>query len=276
MRHSAVPRETTKRKSAAREKAAPKRRRRLKLPRWSRPELRERELAQEALGRRLSALLGTDTGVKLNRNRRLLLQLQRDRAGRPLLRMHLAMKDASDAELGVLAAWVRGAPGSAGAVRALVERRQAEIDRTTALRLPEGRQLVVRNRPPRAHDIVGILHELQARHFPGLRDVMIAWSGRPGRGRLMRLGWYDPSRRLISIHERLDSELVPRHFVACIVHHELCHAALENPSRTPTGRRRVHGPEFRALERRFPDLERALAWEREHLAEALRPRRKRA
>ena len=65
------------------------------------------------------------------------------------------------------------------------------------------------------------------------------------------------------IHRCLDRVEVPRYFVASIVNHELCHAALGEPERVG-GRRRVHGADFRALEARFADHERAQAWEREN------------
>jgi hypothetical protein len=38
------------------------------------------------------------------------------------------------------------------------------------------------------------------------------------------------------------------------------------PAREQNGRRIVHGPEFRARERAYPDYARAKAWEEQHLA----------
>jgi hypothetical protein len=111
------------------------------------------------------------------------------------------------------------------------------------------------------HDLEAIRDELLAGFFAGLEPPRIGWSGRAGRARRrLRLGSWDAQARAVRVHRRLDARDVPRFFVASVVHHELCHAALGEPP-VVRGRRRLHGPDFRRLESRFPDLERALEWE---------------
>jgi len=51
--------------------------------------------------------------------------------------------------------------------------------------------------------------------------------------------------------------------VAAVVFHEMLHQAV--PARDGNGRRVVHGREFRARERAYPDHARALAWERRNI-----------
>jgi predicted metal-dependent hydrolase len=233
----------------------------MSLTRLSRPALAARKSAEEVLGRRLSSAVGRPVRVVLTRNRKRLLSLRSGRGG-SVLRMHSALEGAEADEIEVLAAWVLGKPGSQEASRTLLARHAERIDAVSATTL----------RPPRAaaqqgrhHDLLSILGELKAAHFPQLPDVYVAWSGRQVTARRRRLGSWHPRARLVRIHCRLDSARVPRYFLASIVHHELCHAACD-PSRTPTGRRRVHGPEFRALDARFADGHRARAWEQENLA----------
>jgi hypothetical protein len=91
--------------------------------------------------------------------------------------------------------------------------------------------------------------------------------------RSLRLGSYDPRAHVIRIHPVLDQDFVPLWFVRYIVFHELLHAAIPI-ERGRGGRRIFHGPEFRARERAYGDYDRAIEWERAHLAQLLRrPRR---
>ena len=224
----------------------------------TRPALREREEAEASLGRTLSRLIGEPIAVSLTRNRKRLLSVRRNRGGQRELRMHAALASAAPAELEVLAAWVRNDPGSHAAAKTLLARHSGEIDRVAALRAgpPRGSVAVGRH-----HDLLAILHDLKARFFPDIPPVYIAWSGRLVRARRRRLGSWTWRGRLIRIHCLLDHPDVPEFFVASVVHHELCHAALE-PGTTPSGRRRLHGPEFRRLEAMFPDFDKAQRWER--------------
>lgn len=236
----------------------------MSLARLSRPKLAARRHAERALADYIGELVGRPVGVRLTRNRTILLRLRRVQ-GRDELRMHLALGTAAPEELRVIAAWVDGKPGSRQAARTLVERYQGRIDEISPPlpRAAARAAIAGAGRGHHHHDLVAIVSALKVAYFPALGDTYVAWSGRIGRSRRRRLGWWNPRTRLISIHQCLDRAEVPRFFVESIVFHELCHAACD-PSRTPTGKRRWHGPEFRALERRFPHVERALEWERQH------------
>ena len=102
------------------------------------------------------------------------------------------------------------------------------------------------------------------------------WSTLRGRRRTIRLGSYDHREGLIRIHPALDQEWVPRELVEAVVHHELLHAAL--PPRESGGRRCLHGPEFRRLERELPQHTVAERWLAANLPRLLRgrPRTRRA
>jgi predicted metal-dependent hydrolase len=85
------------------------------------------------------------------------------------------------------------------------------------------------------------------------------------------MGVYFHDQKVIRIHPALDDERVPRHFVEMVVFHEMLHQ-IHPPAVDGQGRRVVHGPEFRAAERRFPGYQRARAWEKAHLHLLLRQR----
>lgn len=229
------------------------------LPRLTRPEIREREQQETLLGERLSAVLGAPIRVRLTRNRKRLLSVRSDRRGHRTLRAHCALAEADDEDLAVISAWLKDAPGSASAARTLFSKFRDRIDTISLLRA--GRAPKLSAVPGLHHDLNDILREVKAAHFPDLEPVYIAWSGREGRARRRRLGSWSPRERLIRIHTVLDRPQVPRYFIEHVVHHELCHAAVDPPL-TPTGRRRVHGRDFQRLEAMFPDLDRARDWER--------------
>ncbi len=231
----------------------------MSLPRLSRPEIRERSRAERLLAARLTSVLGKPIAVRLTRNGKRLLSLRSDAKGNRTLRAHCALAEADADDLRVIAAWIRDDPGAGAAARTLFSKFRERIDAVTVLR--SGTR--ASGGPGVHHDLNAMLRALLDRYFPNLPQVYIAWSGRAGGATRRRLGSWNPRERLIRMHCVLDRPEVPAHFVAHVIHHELCHAAADPPL-TPTGRRRIHGPEFRRLEAQFEDLERARAWERAH------------
>jgi len=115
------------------------------------------------------------------------------------------------------------------------------------------------------HDLRRLFDEENARWFDGRITARIGWGmsavavRRRVRSRTIRFGSHDGARNLIRIHAVLDNAYVPEWVVRSVVHHEMLHAFL-GIGEGPTGRRRVHPPEFRRLERAHPDYTRAAAW----------------
>ncbi len=125
----------------------------------------------------------------------------------------------------------------------------------------------------------GAVHDLDASLQRALReealrdaeldDIVVGW-GRNGRGRRsIRFGTFDFDARTIRIHPALDEEWVPAYFVDFVMYHELLHA-LFPPTRTASGRRVLHPPEFRRLEKRFSRYEDAMEWETANLGRLLK------
>ena len=124
----------------------------------------------------------------------------------------------------------------------------------------------------RRHDLLAIFHDLNERYFGGSMHALITW-GKRTRGRAprqtIRLGSYAAGDRLIRIHPALDRNWVPKYFVQFVVYHEMLHHIF--PSRSSeAGRRDLHPTEFREREGDFRHHDRALRWERAHLARLLR------
>ena len=122
-----------------------------------------------------------------------------------------------------------------------------------------------------ALDVLGT--DLAPELLPPERLPAITW-GRTARTRARRslhLGTYDGMTHLVRIHRVLDQAAVPSFFVRFVVFHELLHAAV--PARRSGRRTLHHGPEFRRIERAYPDFERAKQWETKHIEALLRSTR---
>src|ERR1017187_6278945 len=132
-----------------------------------------------------------------------------------------------------------------------------------------------RNAPPVAkgkhHDLLKLFGEINDRYFDGEVNALITWGKRPTtktKRKTIKLGSYSAVDRLIRVHPALDQKWVPRYFVAYIVYHEMLHHVI--PGSRGLGRVNLHPPEFKERERQFRHFERAMQWEKRHVARLLR------
>jgi hypothetical protein len=127
------------------------------------------------------------------------------------------------------------------------------------------------------HDLAHLAREVIASHFSTHSEHAwppVGWGRAQGSRsrRSLRLGSFDPVDRVVRLHRTLDSRDVPEWFVRYVLFHEFLHSVLDQPARSK-GRRVIHGPEFKAREKAYPDFERALEWEREHVRGLIRAAR---
>jgi len=111
-------------------------------------------------------------------------------------------------------------------------------------------------------DLSELFDEVNSEQFENNIDAPVTWGKRPARNRRkysIRFGSFTPEDNVIRIHPYLDQDWVPRYFVKYVVFHEMLHAHLGIEER-PSGRRSVHPPEFRRLEKAYPDYERSISW----------------
>jgi hypothetical protein len=102
-------------------------------------------------------------------------------------------------------------------------------------------------------DLEEIFESLNQRFFYGLlARPLMTWSRLHARNSLAH---YDPAHNTIVVSRIFDHSRVPRYAVEYIVYHEMLH--LKHPVKLRGSRRCVHGPEFQAEEKRFPELDRA-------------------
>jgi predicted metal-dependent hydrolase len=101
-----------------------------------------------------------------------------------------------------------------------------------------------------------IFEDLNRRFFHGLlARPQMTWSQSKSR---RSLAHYDPAHNAIVVSQVFDHPKVPKYALEYIVYHEMLH--LKHPVKLRGTRRCVHGKEFQAEEKLFPDLEEAKAF----------------
>ncbi len=109
------------------------------------------------------------------------------------------------------------------------------------------------------YDLEEIFEDLNRRFFFGLMGrPQLTWSNVLSR---RRLGHYDPAHNAIVISKVFDHPRVPRYAVEYLLYHEMLH--LKHPVKLRGSRRCVHGREFQAEEKLFPQLDQALQFLKE-------------
>jgi hypothetical protein len=106
------------------------------------------------------------------------------------------------------------------------------------------------------YDLDEVFEQLNRQFFFGLlARPQMTWSRAHARNSLAH---YDPAHNAIVVSRAFDQPRVPRHAIEYIVYHEMLH--LKHPVKLRGSRRCVHGPEFQAEEKLFPQLEAAKAF----------------
>ena len=214
------------------------------------------------LAARLETLLGVPVSLTLTRNRVRMVSARRTGEGFRV-RLHQMFIDAPEPVIRAVAGTIGGErDGHRRVIRGFVEANRHRIRKRNG---PPGRPRRTVLRPEGRHvNLEEVLRGLSRTYFRGDLDCRITWGQRrrPGR-RSLRLGSYDPGRRLIRIHPALDRSFVPPFVLEAVVFHEALHHVLGIVRRN--GRNHAHTAAFRSMERAFPEKERAERWLKENL-----------
>lgn len=213
--------------------------------------------ASAALAQELQNRTGMRLAVRVTDNSSTLLSVRHDVAGRSArLSLHHLFLDAPEEVRKALAHWIKYPKSKTQAplLNAYIRSQYHKVRPKTHRRIT----LVTRGR---VYDLKMLYAEVNAAHFSDRVKAWITWGRETGgrRRRSIRFGSYSPPENVIRIHPLLDRDFVPRFFVRYIVFHEMLHAAL-GVEETPSGRRRIHPPQFKTIEEAYPDYERAIAW----------------
>lgn len=213
------------------------------------------------LAERLASLLDERVELTLTDNTSTMVSFRRTR-GLVAFRVHHMFAQAPAAVVRALADYASGSRSGAGRLIDAFVRSNEERVRATRTE----RQVSSLDPIGRTFDLQAIFDELNRDHFGGAVEAAIGW-GREAprrRRRSIKMGTYFHDTRVIRIHPALDRPEVPEFFVRFIVFHEMLHHVVQPV--TVGGRRVSHTPEFRRREQAYPEYDRAIAWERKHLA----------
>jgi hypothetical protein len=238
----------------------------VRLPGGGSPRLFVHEGARQALERRLAAA-GQPVTLAITDNSHAIVTHRSDR-GVLRARVHHMFLDAPNPIIDALVRYVRhGDSKSSALIGNYIEENHARLARRSASQM----RLVTKGTH---HDLLAIFERLNERYFDHEVHALVSWgrrtqpaNRRKGR-RTIKLGSYAIHDRLIRIHPALDRRWVPRYFLELVMFHEMLHHVMPHTRRA--GRRMLHPPEFRERERELRQYERAMAWERAHLARLLR------
>lgn len=115
------------------------------------------------------------------------------------------------------------------------------------------------------YDLQAMYDEINAAYFNNKVKLMITWFGNPNHRSRSKVtfGLYFEPLRLIKIHRMMDRRFFPEYFVKFVIYHEMLHHV--SPSYyDDKGRHRIHTKQFKELEKKFLDYDRAEAWLEKH------------
>lgn len=105
-------------------------------------------------------------------------------------------------------------------------------------------------------NLTDIFDRLNTTYFEGrLKQPHLGWSLKKA---YTRLGFYDRERDLLVISRIFDARKTEPDVIDFLMYHEMLHILI--PVRHNGGRRQVHPPQFKQLERSFPNYEKIEKW----------------
>lgn len=114
-------------------------------------------------------------------------------------------------------------------------------------------------RPSSDQELQRIWDLVALEYFPDvvhLKDYAIYWSNRR---QIRTLASCNIDKKAVRVAREMSSEHACR-WLPALLYHEMCHAVLGDSVRRKGAKTAWHGPEFRALEKRHPEIEALDAW----------------
>lgn len=230
------------------------------------PAERPNPCAQFESWLRLWMPLTVELSVTFTRNRSTLLSFRRS-TDRIDLRLHHMFAEAGPHIAQAICLYVQGHKNQQRGHKDALKSYLASLSKSALSAQPGPVPLRPRGD---VHLLQPLFDRLNHEQFSGRCTAAITWgraSTHTGRRRSVTLGSYNSALNLIRIHPCLDQAFVPEYVVQGVVHHEMLHEIMGTEERA--GRRRIHPPEFVALERMYPDYGRCVAWEQRHIGRLL-------
>ena len=105
-------------------------------------------------------------------------------------------------------------------------------------------------------DLEKVFDEVNDQYFESaIKQPIIGWSLKKS---YVRLGFYSNEKNLLVISRIFDSKKIPEAIVYFMMYHEMLHIYF--PTTSKNGRRSIHPPEFKKMEKKFPQFEEIQRW----------------
>ena len=113
--------------------------------------------------------------------------------------------------------------------------------------------------------------QLNVEYFESKIKANIEWGKIVNKKNLtsFRFGSYDPGKKLIRVHPRLQQSFVPRSVLELTIYHEMCHQWA--PMKRKKGMWVVHHTQFKEKERCYRFYKEARSWEKENWKKLMEP-----
>jgi predicted SprT family Zn-dependent metalloprotease len=217
----------------------------------------------ERFKRKLTRSSGYDLELVINENRSTMLNVLERKKTWARLSVHKMFLDAPENVISAIAHYVRGTrrdrAGKDLLIRGYI---QSNLNRFNYSHLLDENKMSTEGR---YYDLAAIYEKLNSKYFRDELDLKITWYGTWGRKtrRKVTFGQYFDHLKLVKIHRLLDDPFFPEYFVEFVVYHEMLHHLVPGHF-DEKGIFRVHGQDFKELERKFEEYDKAIQWEKRH------------
>lgn len=209
--------------------------------------------------RELEESCGLKLQLKINDNRSTMLSVrwEPDHAKVSLHRMFL---EAPQNVMQSLACYIRREEKNLSPkIRSFIEENLQKLDYTHTV---DHNKLCIQGNVYNLREMYNNLNEV---YFDNRLKLFITWFGKHAQKNRSRITfglYYDPLK-LIKINRLLDNPAFPKYVVEYVIYHEMLHYVCPSYY-DQKGLHRIHSKEFKQLESKFEDYERAQKWIREH------------
>ena len=218
----------------------------------------------ERFKEKLANNLDIDLEVVINENRSTMLNILARKRDWAKISVHKMFLDAPENIISAIAHYVKGTrrdrAGKDLLIRGYI---QSNLNRFNYSEQLDQRKFSTQGR---YFDLQEIYDRLNRVYFKSALDLKITWYGTAGRKKRRSkivFGQYFDHLKLVKIHRLLDDPFFPDYFVIFVVYHEMLHHIVPGHF-DGKGIYRVHGSDFKDLEKEFADYEKATLWEKKN------------
>ncbi len=210
----------------------------------------------ETLKEELEIRTGEQLELRINDNRSTMLSVQEE-CSLVRISLHQMFLKAPENVVQALAGFIKGENRRCGSatIQAYIEENLPKLNYSKRL---DKSKLITKGK---VFDLKKIYQTINERYFDSQLDLQITWYGRHKNKprNSVTFGLYLEQLRLVKVHCLLDDPKVPDYFIGYVVYHEMLHHVC--PIYVgEDGRRQVHSKEFKELEKRYHDFEKAQKW----------------